>query len=112
MVWLTPSAQEITNRLVNERPEGPLFRNSFGKPWTKNSIAHAFQRLSAQVGFRVMAYHIRHTFATDALVAGVDPVTVGVLMGHKDATMVARVYQHVAYRSEHLKASLEKASPS
>lgn len=110
VVRMTAVAKEIVSRLVDENPAGPIFRNSKGRPWTKYSLARAFQRISKLVGFRVAAYHVRHTFATDALVAGVDPVTVGVLMGHRDGAMVSRVYQHLAQREDHLQAALVKAS--
>jgi len=109
VVRMTAKVRTIINRLASKYPEGPLFRNSRGKPWTRNGLVQAFRRLSRRVGFRVFPYITRHTFATDALVAGVDPITVGVLMGHRDPTMVALVYQHLAQKEDHLQAALAKA---
>jgi integrase len=42
------------------------------------------------------AYTLRHSFATRMLKAGVDSVKLGILMGHKDPSMVAKIYQHLA----------------
>jgi len=109
VVRMTPTVQAIVDRLVLKHPAGPIFRNSKGKPWSKNSLALAFHRISKKAGFRVYTYALRHTFATDALVAGVDPISVGLLMGHRDGGMVSRVYSHLTQREDHLQASLAKA---
>lgn len=50
-------------------------------------------------------YHLgafRKGFATEALKAGVDTVTVAHLLGHRDAGMVSRVYGHVQQDPEHM----------
>jgi integrase len=56
------------------------------------------------------AYLFRHTFATDALERGVDVITLAELMGHKNATMLSQVYQHVRQRTQHMKAAAERAT--
>jgi integrase len=50
VVYLTPSALEITRRLMREHPMGPLFRNSNGDPWTTFSVNCAFIRLQTTLG--------------------------------------------------------------
>lgn len=40
---------------------------------------------------------------------GVAPITVSELMGHSDATMVSRVYQHLGKRLDHMEAAALKA---
>ena len=50
VVYLTPSALEITRRLMREHPIGPLFRNSNGDPWTTFSVNCAFIRLQTTLG--------------------------------------------------------------
>lgn len=47
-------------------------------------------------------YAMRHSWATHALVKGVDPLTVSVLMGHRDPSMLAKVYQHVSQNPEYM----------
>lgn len=45
-VYLTDTAFEITQRLAGQNPEGPMFRNRQGKPWTKNAIVLRFRKFS------------------------------------------------------------------
>jgi integrase len=46
-------------------------------------------------GRKFCAYHLRHSYATNAL-QKLDPISVATLMGHSDATTLARNYQHLA----------------
>jgi integrase len=52
VVYLTPAALEITGRLVTRWPEGPLFRNSDGLPWTTDAVNCAFIRLQISLGMK------------------------------------------------------------
>src|SRR5207249_6485806 len=70
-------------------------------PWNRNAVRCRFrrQRVNSRVKVKVAGvcgYAIRHSYATNALRAGVDPITLAVLMGHADASMIAKVYQHLA----------------
>ena len=38
-------AAELTRRLMQEHPEGPLFRNEDGKPWNRNAVRCRFRRV-------------------------------------------------------------------
>ncbi len=111
VVYLPPPAQRILNKLIADQPEGPVFRNSRGRPWTANAIKCATTRISKKVGFRVIAYGARHSFATNALTQrGIDPVSLAHLMGHKDTAMVSRVYSHVAKNTDFLRKQAAKAA--
>lgn len=55
-------------------------------------------------------YALRHSWATHALRRGVDPLTVAILMGHSDPSMLAKVYQHLALDPDHLRSQLAKAT--
>jgi integrase len=109
-VLLDDAALEICQRWADKYPDGPIFRNTKGRPWTKDAINSRFQRLKVKLPFHCSAYTIRHTFGTDALVAGVGEATVAALMGHKDKTQILKTYQHVAKRAEHLRDGLKKAT--
>jgi integrase len=159
VVYLTEKALEITRRLMVKHPQGPLFRNSDGRPWCVSSAKCRFQRLRDELGRRrlrefgllppklkrltfperqdprrreehrqaVLArrrqikelgkrygvkyslYAFRHAFCTEALESGLDAVTVSVLMGHRDTTMISRHYSHLTQQLGHLRDAARKA---
>jgi integrase len=109
LVPLNEIARRITTRLAKQHPTGPLFRNQNGDPWTKDAIVGRFKRLSKKLQVPIYAYCLRHTFCTEALERGVDSTTAAILMGHRDTTMVARVYSHLTGNKKHLQAALKQA---
>jgi integrase len=159
VVYLGKRALAITERLVRERPSGPLFRNKDGTPWTVSSVKCRFQRLRDELGRRKVRalglfpprlkrltkvqrqdpvvrmahqqavrrrrqeikdlakrhgtkyslYSFRHAFVTEALVNGLDAVTVSVLAGHRDTTMISRHYSHLTQQLGHLREAARKA---
>ena len=56
------------------------------------------------------AYQLRHTWATDAILRGVDLVTIATLMGHSDLKMLSTCYSHVQKRSAHLHEALQRVT--
>nr|WP_261360680.1 site-specific integrase [Aeoliella straminimaris] len=109
VIYMNETAAEIAARLAGENPTGPIFRSSKGNPWTKSSINCAFKRLKKKTGMDwLCAYALRHGFATESLKRGVDTTTVGVLMGHANPNMVARVYQHLAQDDDYLLGVLKQ----
>lgn len=50
IVYLSEHAIKVSTRLMGARPVGPLFRNSNCKPWNKDSIGCAFDRLQIRMG--------------------------------------------------------------
>lgn len=110
VIWLTAEASALLREIIGDRIAGPVFRNSRGRAWTKDSVKCAFSRLKSKIGSQLCAYVLRHSFATRALERGVDPITVSVLMGHSDPSTVARVYQHLSQRAEHMARSVEQVN--
>lgn len=114
LIYLTPDIIVIVTRLCKAYPSGPIFLNSDGKPWTKNSVNCRFRRIREKLAKNgtpvdgLCATSFRHGFATEALKNGVDPVTVSILMGHRDAGQVAKTYQHLAADMKHLSSALKK----
>ena len=49
-IYLTPGMAELCRDLAREYPEGPLFRNTRGKPWTRNAIRIRFRNLRKKLG--------------------------------------------------------------
>ena len=106
---LSDRANEICGKWAERFPSGPMFRNTDGNAWTKQALNSRCARLSRKLKFYVCPYAIRHTFATDAIVRGVDLVTIARIMGHADLSMLQKFYQHIQKRADHLRKGLEKA---
>jgi integrase len=167
VVYLSEGAAAITAKRMARRPRGRLFLNSTGRPWTKDALGCAFDRLQVRMGkaqmkiYRVAVnerhvakhveklrthkvvkgivreksssellcearrkltqrkarefapryslYAFRHSWATNALLRGVDSLTVAILMGHRDPSTLARVYAHLSHRPDHLLAEARRA---
>jgi integrase len=105
LVYLTPAMLELTRKLMERYPTGPLFRNSRGKPWTRNAIRCRFRNLRVKLPHLkgVVSYTYRHSFVTDALENGVGVAQVAELLGHTSTDMVMQHYQHLRETREHLK---------
>jgi len=109
VIYLTATAKAIVARLAETRPDGMLLLNSEGNPWTKDAINCAFCRLEKKIGKKYHLGAFRKGFATEALKAGVDVVTLGHLMGHRDTSMIARVYGQVQNDPSHMADSAKRA---
>ena len=110
IVYLTDEALDITTRLMLKHPDGPLFRNTFGRRWTPMAVNCRFERLKKKIGVKYCLYVFRHSYATRLLEAGVDALTVSILMGHSDTTMLGKVYQHLSHNPQHLLEQVRKAA--
>ena len=110
-ILLNAEALAILQRCALRCPEGPVLRNTRGRPWKKDSLNCRFQRLKSKLPFRANCYAARHSLATDMLEAGASAGAVAAVLGHKDPTMVLRVYgKHIDTRREHLRACVDKAT--
>jgi len=69
-----------------------------------------FGRMARRQAPRYSLYALRHSWATNALKRGVDPLTVALLMGHKDPSMLARVYQHLSHSPDHMRDQARRAT--
>ena len=110
VVYLPGEALEIVRRLALEHSTGPLLRTSEDKPWTTSAVNCLMCRLRDRTGLKFALYDFRHGYATRMLKTGVDPVTVGVLMGHANPAMIASVYQHLAQSPKFLLEQATKAT--
>ncbi|MBI2804476.1 MAG: site-specific integrase [Planctomycetes bacterium] len=112
IVYLCPEAIELTKRLLAQNPEGPIFRNSRGKPWTGNAFRIRFRNLRKKHPQLkgVIAYTYRASFATDALEAGVPDATVSALLGHTGTDTLHRFYNRLSQKIDHLKEAAAKAT--
>ena len=76
--------------------------------------AHARRKLLSQRAKelvpRYSLYAFRHSWATNALKRGLDSLTVAILMGHQDPSMLAKVYQHLSHNPEHMLDQARRAA--
>lgn len=107
-----PEALELTRELIARHPEGPLFLNSRGKPWTCNAVRIRFRNLRKRHPELkgIVAYSYRSSFATDALESGVPDATVAALLGHTNTATLHKHYARLSGRLDHLKDAAGKAS--
>lgn len=68
----------------------------YGGKQIKN-IQHSWKKMLIRAGItrRIRPYDLRHAFATYALAGSADIGSVAAIMGHTDASMILKVYQHV-----------------
>jgi integrase len=120
-VYLTPEAAAIVARLAAATPEGPIFRNTRGRPWTRNALALAMRRLRVKVkapgartpeereaarkGWKACtAESFRHGWVTDAKLKLKNGVAAE-LADHRSTAMIDKWYGHVSERREELAAA-------
>lgn len=107
VIILTPTLLELSRKLAAKYRSGPLFRNRIGRPWVPGAIQLRFRRIREKLGLGddVVAYLYRHSFCTDALVNGVGIAQVAELLGHVNADMVMKHYQHLKDQRGHLRTA-------
>lgn len=112
IVYLSPEALELTRGLISRHPEGPLFLNSRGLPWTRNAVRLRFKNLRKKhPEFKgVVAYTYRASFATDALESGVQDASVAALLGHTNTATLHKYYARLSGRLQHLRDAAGKAT--
>ena len=73
----------------------------------KRKLTHLMAKRHAN---KCCLYLTRHSFSTNALVNGVDPMTVSVLLGHANGATLAKTYSHLSQRPDHLHEAAKKAT--
>lgn len=94
---------------MNRWPDGPIMRNTKGKPWRDNAISAQMQRVRKRLGLEgVVTYHARGVLATRAIKNGVPSLVVSKLLGHSDPRIVAKFYEQLD--KDDLKEAVERTS--
>jgi integrase len=106
-IYCSPTMLALVKRLMEKHPTGPIFRNTWGRPWTKSSYCPYLRRLTKRLGMRrIIAYGWRHTFAMNYLRSGKSVVNVVEAMGHKDTQMILHHYGHTECLAPEIAADL------
>lgn len=92
-VALPSAILPLLRQLCERWPDGPILRNTLGKPWTRGAIVQAMVRARQRTGAKhVVAYSTRGEFGTEALRCGVDLLLVSKLLGHSTPAITAKHY--------------------
>jgi integrase len=108
-----PLDPEAVKKLAVTLTPTKIVKGQEVKKSEKDLLREARKKLRAKAaksGTKYALYALRHSYSTRLLEAGVDSLTVSTLLGHKDATMLARHYAHISNKGDHLRNALEKAS--
>ncbi|HEX4128920.1 MAG TPA: tyrosine-type recombinase/integrase [Pirellulales bacterium] len=106
---------KIVKRLSKLYPEGPIFRNSQGRPWKISTMFVRFEKARDKkvIRIEVVPYSYRHAWATHALENGrLDLYEVAKALGHRTTQMVMLHYDHSRKNAEHLKDIFNRARRS
>lgn len=103
VIYLSPCLQTLSKILARGRQSGPLFRTQADRPWQYSDMRRRFERLRkrAKVDPSCVLYSFRHTWITQAMVAGVDVATVAAMAG-TSIQMIDRHYGHLRQERSHL----------
>lgn len=94
IVHLSDRALAITQRLTMKYPKGKLLRNVDGVAWTRHAVSCRFLRLKKKIKEKLCLTNFRHSYATRMIEGGVDSMLVAAAMGHRDLSMLGKVYAH------------------
>jgi integrase/recombinase XerD len=104
LVPLSPPLVRRIHRYMRGRPAGEqlfiaLRRGKDGDyaPITRSGVLQLIRHTATRAGVtkRVHPHLFRHTFATEALRAGMNPVQLAQLLGHSGLRMIEQVYSHL-----------------
>jgi integrase len=83
-------------QVVNVLQQRPTSLRALFPGWLLDRLTKTMQRVTKQAGLQGVTFHtLRHTFASHAVMAGVDLYTLAKILGHRDITQVER-YAHLA----------------
>jgi site-specific recombinase XerD len=105
VVPLHPALTEELRRVRNPKPMWAVVGQRDGKPLNYKSLAHIFERWLANLGLRISAHRLRHSFATELLRHGADIRAIQDLMGH---TSLETTQRYLALNNEQLRGAVDK----
>lgn len=103
--FLNKACLDVLHKLGSK--EGYVFKDLSGKQLDNDDLRSALIRVAKEAGFDdfTRVHDLRHTFNSIMQMNGVDPATMGRILGHKDIE-TTMIYTHQTH--EHLKKSIER----
>lgn len=94
---LTLEGRDFLLALTQGRDPGELlFQRADGLPWGKSHTFRPLRIACEQAGVKRIAFHeLRHTFASQLIMAGTQLLAVAKALGHRDTRMVEKHYGHL-----------------
>jgi integrase len=78
-----------------------VFVNVWGRPPPRTSNIRLLKRCCKRAGIRPLSINnLRHSFTSQHLIAGISPLQISHLMGHKDPSVILKVYSQWTDREE------------
>jgi integrase/recombinase XerD len=108
VIPLVGEALEIVQRRSLAAGEGPIFKTQRGAAWSNSSLNSCFDNVSKRSKVDLFPYILRHSFVSDQLDAGMDPVTLARIVGHRDIKMISQCYDN--RDSDRLREALERTN--
>lgn len=105
--FLNDAALSVLGKL--ERDNSYIFSDEAGRQLDNDGLRNALIRVARAAGFEdfTRVHDLRHTFNSLLQMKGVDPATMGKILGHRDIE-TTMIYTHQT--QEHLKRSIDKIS--
>ena len=96
MIPISPTAKALFDRLAKDKKPGALMFTNGDKPWNPQAWAPLVKAAAskAELPPDTVLYVLRHGWITDAIVGGMDVVTVARLTG-TSLEMISKVYGHL-----------------
>jgi integrase len=94
---LSPAAKALLDRLAKLKlPNAHLFTRDDGNPWNPHDWREPVKAAAATAGLpeETVLYTLRHSWITDAIIAGMDLLTVAKLVG-TSLLMIEKTYGHL-----------------
>jgi len=106
-IHINDDVKQILQECIGTKKKGLVFTNKKGGLVSTNSVNSSFRRLKNKHDFveptvkgDIDLHSLRHTFATRCIEAGVTPVVLQKILGHKNINITLNVYSDVFDKME------------
>jgi integrase len=96
--WKREQAEQLLRVGVRQSGDTPVCTRPDGERVTPNMLTDRFRDLAKRLGLPVHFHSLRHTHASQLLLAGAHPRTMQERLGHSSVALTLDVYSHVTER--------------